>query len=106
MNKYLSKSGVYILPSLNEPWGVSVHEMAASGLPLILSDKVGSSDQFLVNNLNGFKFISGNKSSLKENMKKIIKLKDSDLIKMGDKSFELALSITPEIWSKKLISLI
>ena len=39
MFKYLSKSGVYILPSI-EPWGVSVHEMAASSYPLLLSDKV------------------------------------------------------------------
>ena len=87
MNKYLSQSGVYIFQVLNEPWGVSVHEMAAAGLPIILSKNVGSSEEFLKENINGYKFLSGNKSSLKENMKKIIKLKDSDLIKMGDKSF-------------------
>ena len=106
MFKYLSKSGVYILPSIIEPWGVSVHEMAASSYPLLLSDKVGSSELFLQNSKNGYLFSSGNVKSLKGSMNKIINLKDSELIAMGNRSFELSLSITPKLWAEKLMSLI
>lgn len=106
MFKYLSKSGVYILPSNYEPWGVSVHEMAAAGLPMLLSKNVGSSEEFLEENINGYHFNSGNKREIKEKLKKIISLKKSDLLTMGNKSFKLSLKNSPTIWAEKLISLI
>ena len=51
--RYLRKSCGFILPSKYEPWGVVVHEAACSGLPLILSDSVGSRNELLINNHNG-----------------------------------------------------
>ena len=33
---------VFALLSRHEPWGVVVNEAAASGLPLVLSDRVGA----------------------------------------------------------------
>ena len=106
MNKYLSQSGVYILPSIYEPWGVSVHEMAAAGFPMLLSENVGSSEEFLEENINGFHFNSGNKREIKEKLKKIINLRESDLLTMGNKSFNLSLKNSPKIWAEKLISLV
>ena len=106
MNKYLAKSGVYILPSLNEPWGVSVHEMAAAGFPMLLSNNVGSSEEFLEENINGYHFNSRNKEEIKQNLKKIINLKESDLLTMGNKSFNLSLKNSPKIWAEKLTSLL
>ena len=106
MNKYLSQSGVYILPSIYEPWGVSVHEMAAAGFPMLLSKNVGSSEEFLKENINGYLFNSGNKLEIKQKLKKIINLKESDLINMGNKSFNLSLSNSPKIWAEKVISLL
>lgn len=38
----LSQHGVYILPSNKEPWGVSLAEAAATGMPVICSDAVCS----------------------------------------------------------------
>ncbi len=106
MNKYLSQSGVYILPSIYEPWGVSVHEMAAAGFPMLLSQNVGSSEEFLEENINGYHFSSGNKREIKEKLKKIINLKESDLLTMGNSSFNLSLKNSPKIWAEKLISLV
>ena len=106
MNKYLSRSGVYILPSIYEPWGVSVHEMTAAGFPMLLSKNVGSSEEFLDENINGYYFNSGNKREIKEKLKKIINLKETDLLNMGDKSFNLSLKNSPKIWAEKLISLL
>ena len=106
MNKYLSNSGVYILPSIYEPWGVSVHEMAAAGFPMLLSKNVGSSEEFLRENINGYYFNSINKLDIKEKLNKIINLKESELLSMGDKSFNLSLINSPKIWAEKLISLL
>jgi len=46
-----SQSGVFVLPSHFEPWGVVVQEYAASGFPLITSKAVGANESFLKENL-------------------------------------------------------
>jgi glycosyltransferase involved in cell wall biosynthesis len=45
---------VFVLLSRHEPWGVAVIEAAASGLPLMLSDRVGAAPDLLVEGENGF----------------------------------------------------
>jgi glycosyltransferase involved in cell wall biosynthesis len=45
---------VFALLSLHEPWGVVVNEAAASGLPLVLSDRVGAGADLLHHAENGF----------------------------------------------------
>lgn len=45
---------VFALLSRHEPWGVAVNEAAASGLPLVLSDRVGAASDLLVAGRNGF----------------------------------------------------
>jgi len=45
---------VFALLSHHEPWGVAVNEAAASGLPLLLSDRVGAAADLLVDGGNGF----------------------------------------------------
>jgi glycosyltransferase involved in cell wall biosynthesis len=45
---------VFALLSTHEPWGVVVNEAAASGLPLVLSDRVGAAHDLLRDGENGF----------------------------------------------------
>jgi glycosyltransferase involved in cell wall biosynthesis len=45
---------IFALLSYHEPWGVAVNEAAASGLPLLLSDRVGAVADLLVEGRNGF----------------------------------------------------
>jgi glycosyltransferase involved in cell wall biosynthesis len=45
---------VFALLSHHEPWGVAVNEAAASGLPLLLSDRVGAASDLLAEGRNGF----------------------------------------------------
>jgi glycosyltransferase involved in cell wall biosynthesis len=45
---------VFALLSRHEPWGVAVNEAAASGLPLLLSDRVGAAPDLLADGRNGF----------------------------------------------------
>ena len=106
MEAVIERSGVLILPSRYEPWGLVVHEFASAGFPLICSDEVGASELFLNEGVNGYSFRSGNKDSLKECMRKMILRSDTELACMGDESSALGLQQSPEKWSQKLISLI
>jgi glycosyltransferase involved in cell wall biosynthesis len=97
-------AGCFILPSKIEPWGVVVHEFAAAGLPLILSDVVGASTAFLLPGWNGFLFQSDNPEGLASAMKKIIASSDSLLMSMGHNSHHLSRRITPNISAASLLS--
>lgn len=57
---------VFILPSYYEPWGLVVEEALYWGLPVIVSDKVGSSVDMVKNLRTGYIFQSGNLASLHE----------------------------------------
>jgi glycosyltransferase involved in cell wall biosynthesis len=98
----LQETGVYILPSHFEPWGVSVHEMAVAGFPMLLSDKIGSEEAFLKG--NGREFQSGNVDSLLDAMQWIAQQDVSQLTQMAERSNALGLRNTPEIWAEKLLS--
>ena len=50
---------VFALLSRHEPWGVAVNEAAASGLPLLLSDRVGAASDLLADGQNGFLVAAG-----------------------------------------------
>lgn len=102
MVEYIDDTGVFILPSLFEPWGVVVHEFAAAGFPMILSDKVGARESFLIHNENGFLFDSQSKSELKSCLINMMNCSNHQLMEMGEQSAKLASSNTPTIWASKL----
>lgn len=106
LGKFISQTGVYVLPSHFEPWGVTLHEFAAAGFPLICSDEIGASEKFLEDKKNGFLFHSGNIPELKNCLKKIIDLPEKELVKMSELSVEKAKEITPEKWANSLFNLV
>lgn len=101
MRAYLPQSGVYVLPSLFEPWGVAVHEMAMSALPMILSDKIGSASFFL-DKYNGCIFEAGNELMLQEKLEKLMNLTDEELWKMAHHSFEQGTKLELSDWVNTL----
>jgi glycosyltransferase involved in cell wall biosynthesis len=100
---YTSQTGVFILPSRFEPWGVVVHEFAASGFPLLLSNKVGAKEQFLDEGKNGYEFEAENVQAIKQALKNIINSNETDLIAMSNYSNNLSKSISPEKWVNNLL---
>src|SRR5574343_195065 len=104
MREILRQTGVFILPSRFEPWGVVVHEHAAAGFPLLLSDQVGASEQFLVSGTNGFTFQANNIGQIKNAMKQIILLNSTDLLRMAEISHSKAQAITPGKWVQQILS--
>ncbi len=103
---YISETGVFVLPSKFEPWGVVVHEFAAAGFPLICSNRVGAASSFLEEGSNGFIFQGGNVEELKKCFNKIIDMNNGTLLAMAKKSVELSLRITPKKWSETLLKLL
>lgn len=106
IEKFISETGVFILPSTFEPWGVVIHEFAASGFPIITTNKVGAANQFVKSGVNGFIVEADNKEDLKKAFKNIINLNHDELIKMSKESHQLGQEITPKLWSEKLLSLL
>lgn len=105
IENFVSNTGVFVLPSYEEPWGVVVHEFAAAGFPLICSDKVGAVEAFLQQSINGYTFKAGSITDLKNKMLQVVKCKDEVLYEMGAKSAAIAHIITPKTWADTLVTI-
>jgi len=104
--EYIEKTGVYILPSHIEPWGVSLHEYAAAGFPVICSNKVGSSEKFIQEGKNGYVFPARDIEAIKDSFRKVIDSSENELLEMQKKSIELSLLTTPVKWANTLMKLL
>ena len=69
---YCEPALVFCIPSTTENWGVVLHEFVSAGKLILASDGVASTSDFIIENYNGFLFKSGDKQSLKDNLKKIM----------------------------------
>jgi glycosyltransferase involved in cell wall biosynthesis len=94
----LAQSGIFVLPSRFEPWAVVVQEFAAAGFPMLLSREVGAAEAFLEEDKNGYLFDKENVEQIKNSLKKVISLEIDELVKMGERSHELARKINPAQW--------
>jgi len=82
------EADIFALLSRHEPWGVVVNEAAASGLPLVLSDRVGAAYDLLSDGENGFVVPAEDVGAAAEAIGKLAG--DSELRRrMGDRSREL-----------------
>jgi glycosyltransferase involved in cell wall biosynthesis len=62
---------VFVLPSKSETWGLSINEALASGTAVIVSDKCGSANDLVKNEVNGLIFKSENSQDLLQQMQKM-----------------------------------
>jgi glycosyltransferase involved in cell wall biosynthesis len=105
LSDYVTKVDVFCLPSLNEPWGVVVHEFASMGLPLLLSKNVGSRKEFLIDGFNGFTFDPSSAAEFISSLNHIMNSSPDELRIMGNNSIRLASRISTEIWAATLFQL-
>lgn len=99
------QAGVFCLPSMCEHWGVAVHEAAAAGIPLLLSDSVEAGSLFLEQGMNGYAFKSADEGAMKRALKNIMQRTDEELRQMGETSYALSKKINHAAWSASLNSL-
>jgi len=98
--------GALILPSRYEPWGVVAHEFAAAGLPLLLSNKVGARQQFLIDGFNGYTFTPASAEDLALKMSQLACATDNGLLAMAKASRQLASTLSPEIATASFVSVL
>jgi len=68
---YYALAGAFIHASSVEPWGLVVNEAAASGLPLLVSNRCGCAPELVHDGVNGFTFDPTDVPSLAEKMTQI-----------------------------------
>ncbi|MFM1771206.1 MAG: hypothetical protein RLZZ71_348 [Bacteroidota bacterium] len=98
LSENLENASAFVLPSLYEPWGVVVHEMALLGKPLLLSNCVGASQDLLEEGKNGYSFHPNDSEDFKIQLLKIFNASQEELQKMGKHSAEMAKKFSSDIW--------
>jgi Glycosyltransferase len=106
LTRYYHESAIFCMPSHNEHWGVVVHEAAAAGLALLLSDTCGAASAFLINGYNGRVFSAMDKAGFEAALYQLMKLPDYELQRMGERSALLAGRITHETWAANFCSVL
>ncbi len=101
-----AQCGGFCLPAEREHWGVVVHEAAAAGMPMLLSDTCGAGNDFLINGYNGFSYQTGNYKSFKDALRKMMLCDEALLTTMAERSFQLSQRITLDTWAGTLMSVI
>lgn len=84
VERYLSASDCYVLPSYREGFGMSVIEAEAMGVPVIVTDIPGPVDA-VIDNKTGLLVKKADENSLLDAMKKIRKLNYQEMGKEGHK---------------------
>lgn len=102
---HIANTSIFVLPSHFEPWGVVAQEMAASGYPMVLSDKIGAASAFLEDGQNGASYESGNKPALKAALKQMMSIDQTTFATMAKKSHALAQKISPSLWAQTMVDM-
>ena len=102
LSQIISETGVFILPSLEEHWGVVLHEFAATGYPIISGKQVGAVSAFLIDKYNGYVYDAESVEELKNALLNIVKTTDHDLFNMGKNSIVLSKTIDNNMWIDSL----
>jgi glycosyltransferase involved in cell wall biosynthesis len=91
----MRRSRFLVLPSLEDHWGVVVHEAACSGCGLILSDGVGAARDLLTAD-NGLLCRQGQSKSLSHAMTTALQIPPDQLARYGNASLHIASCFGPE----------
>jgi len=88
---YAELVGCYVMADLfvhaaaNEPWGVSVHEAIACGLPVIASSRVGAARDLVLQGRNGFVYASGDAADLRTKLAAAIDSLDPEAVECANR---------------------
>ena len=96
---------IFALPSLEEHWGVVVHEAVLSGCMLLLSDRIGAADDFL-GRCNGYKFNPDSMADMVEKIGKCMCMTDVELLEAYRESLVVSRNASRELFVNSLKELI
>jgi glycosyltransferase involved in cell wall biosynthesis len=99
MPQVFGEAGCFVLPSVFEPWGIVVHEAAASGLPIVCTVACGASLDLVRDGYNGFVVPPGNSAALTDALVAMTTMDEDRRRNMGRASTVLSRQLTPERWA-------
>ena len=70
---YYGLCDVFVLPSEREPWGLVVNEAMNAGVPVIVSDQVGSGYDLVRDGVNGFRYAVGDVQALAGRLEQLLR---------------------------------
>ena len=86
--KFYALCDVFVLPSTDEPWGLVVNEVMATGKPVVVSNQVGCARDLVHSGKNGFIFPAGNVDALATSLMRVLGNRD-EAARMGRASREI-----------------
>jgi 1,2-diacylglycerol 3-alpha-glucosyltransferase len=88
-------AGAFIMASYSEPWGLVVNEAMASGLPVIVSVRLGCAPDLVKHGSNGYQFEPRDVDQLAEHLRCVAEV-DALTPAMGQASTEIVAKFSPE----------
>ncbi|GAB3513958.1 glycosyltransferase family protein [Emticicia fontis] len=93
--RFMALGDVFVLPSYSEPWGLVVNEAMVCGMPVVVSNKCGSSHDLVKNGQNGYTFNPYDTDEMADIMKKFVNEPDK-IESFGKISKEIIKKYSPE----------
>jgi len=88
--RFYAIADVFVHPGRFEPWGASVHEALACGLPVIASDGVGSAEDLVVYGRTGYVYPRGDTHALHAKLAQFLTLDEDAKVAMTKAASEAA----------------
>jgi 1,2-diacylglycerol 3-alpha-glucosyltransferase len=101
---YYGLASAFIHPAKSEAWGLVVNEAAASGLPLLVSERVGARYELVEHGSNGFLFPPEDLSAICDVLLRASAANASALAEMGRRSLDMAAKWTPDRFGTGLLA--
>ena len=101
---WYAAADVLVLPSRSEPWGMSLNEGAAAGLPLVATDAAGAAHDLIDDGVNGFRVAAGDRDALARALARVCG-DDAFRESARRRSLELAAEFKPDAWADAVVRL-
>ncbi|MEP0658025.1 MAG: glycosyltransferase family 4 protein [Roseobacter sp.] len=99
--KLMASSRVLVLPSLEEHWGLVVHEAASSGCALLTTDNVGAGHD-LIRPENGIQFPAGDEAAIYGALLELAGWQHEQWVEAGQYSLSVAANFGPKRFTESV----
>ena len=100
--RFYAGAGCFVHPALAEPWGLVVNEAMASGLPVLVAERVGCAQDLVEAGVNGFTFDPADCAELASLLQRVA-AEDFPLAEFGRASRQKIAILGPESFASGLL---